>query len=327
MSDRSKKSSVLLLALFFFLSSGCAQEKAIEIGKTTLEKDTTWSGVVVVSGDVYVPPGITLTIKPGTMVKFKRIGEQSDQNLFVPDSPYYPEAELIVRGKLIARGTLKQKVVFTSAELNPRAKDWGAINFLGSEGNIIEHAKILCAYNGVHAHGSSVTISYSEFAKNGVAVSFKKEEETPDAPWFGKMSDVTITDSLLSGNKGGIGYRNSKAQILRNIIRDNKFFGIWPKEDVESVIRHNDITENGRGIYLYQARGVLIENNNIFDNQDYNIAVAEAQDYPVNARNNWFGNIKETEIENLLYDKQEDHDVAEIQYKPVLADRVHWEKR
>lgn len=304
--------------------AGCQKPRVTELSKQTIDKDTTWSGNIVISGDIYVPPGVTLTIAPGTIVKFKKIDEKSDQNLFDIDSPYYPEAELIIRGKLIARGTPDNYIVFTSAEMTPRAADWGAINFLGSEGNEVEYVKIYCAYNGIHAHGSSVTVSHAEFARNGVGISFKKEEEKPAVPWFGKPSHLKISYSIFSKNKGGIGFRNSSADIRHNEIRENKFFGIWPKEDVDALIKFNEITENLKGIYLYQAKGLQLEYNNIYNNRTYDIAIAEAQDFPVNAANNWFGTTSPEKIQEMLFDKNDDPELAEITFQPFLTQPVDW---
>lgn len=306
------------------LIAGCQKQQVTELSKQTIDKDATWSGNIIVGGDIYVPPGVTLTIAPGTVIKFKKIDEKSDQNMFDIDSPYYPEAELIIRGRLIARGTSDNPIVFTSAEMTPRAADWGAINFLGSDDNVIEHVKIFCAYNGIHAHGGSVTVTYSEFARNGVGISFKKEEETPDAPWYGKESTLKITHNLFAGNKGGIGFRNSNAEILHNEIRDNKFFGIWPKENSKALVQYNEITGNMKGVYLYQAQGLKMQYNNIYDNRTYDIAIAEAQDFPVNAPNNWFGTTDQTKIEELLFDKNDDPELAEIKIDPLLEKPVDW---
>lgn len=323
---RSAWINLLLIALLPVFG-GCWKPEVTELSSRTIGEDTTWSGIIVIGGDIYVPPGVTLTLEPGTIVRFRKIDEQSDQNLFHPDSPYYPEAELIIRGRLIARGTPDKQIVFTSAEMRPMPADWGAINFLGSDGNVVEHAKIYCAYNGIHAHGSSVRIADSEFARNGVAISFKKEEEEPDAPWFGKPSEMRIVNSVFANNKGGIGCRNSTAEILHNEIRENKFFGIWPKENCEARIRFNEIKDNDRGIYLYQVRGMQLENNNIYNNRSYDIAVAEAQDFPVNAAGNWFGTTDQETIANRLFDRDDDPDVAEILIQPVLDKPVQWKAK
>ena len=303
------------------IALGCTDDVTV-IGAVTLDKDTVWSGSFLIEGDVYVPPGVTLTVMPGTMVKFRRIDESSDKNLFHSDSPYYPQAEIIVRGKIIAKGTKKRPIVFTSVEIDAGPADWGAINLLGSTGNIFEHVKVLCAYNGVHAHGSSASITNSEFTRNGVAISFKKEFEYPEVPWFGQEADLVITHNLIHNNKGGIGFRKAKATISNNEVRENKFFGIWPKEDSEGVISYNEIEENKKNIFLYQVKGVKIEFNNIYDPVDYNIAVAEIQDFDLNVENNWWGTVNKEKIEEMIYDKMDDEEVGRIIYEPILRSKV-----
>jgi len=306
--------------------AGCGkQQQVLELNKQTLDKDTTWQGTVLISGDVDVAPGVTLTVLPGTTVKFKRIDEKSDQNMYGVDSPYYPGAEIIVRGRIIARGTADSTIVFTSAEIDARPADWGAINLLGSEGNVIEYCKILFAYNGVHGHGAAAAINHNEFAKNGIGVSCKKEEESPSAPWYGKMSDMEITYNQFVNNKGGIGFRNSKAVVKHNLIRENKFFGIFPKDETQAVISDNEITANKKGIYLFQAQGVKINHNNIYDNTDYNIAVAEAQDYDVDARGNWFGTDNAEKIDELIFDKKDDSTMGTVIIDPPLKEPVKWQ--
>ncbi|MEN8135331.1 MAG: right-handed parallel beta-helix repeat-containing protein [Thermodesulfobacteriota bacterium] len=321
----SKQTIIATLLTLFVLLAGCERKPVTELNMATLEKDTTWSGEVRVNGDVYVPVGVTLTILPGATVKFKRIDEKSEQNMFDIDSPYYPQAELIIRGRLIARGTKKDHIVFRSAEVDARPGDWGAINFLGSDDNIIEYARIINGYNGVHAHGSGVRIAHNEFVKNGVGVSFKAEEETPGVPWFGKRSRLTITDNLFANNKGGIGFRNSDAEISHNEIINNKFFGIWAKEKSKARVTYNEITGNKKGIYLYQAQGVVFEFNNIYDNRDYNIAMAEAQDFPVEAPNNWFGTRNRRKIDEQIFDRKKDSDLGEVRIDPLLTEAVAWE--
>ncbi len=313
---------------FLLAATGCTrQQETVELFSQELTENTTWKGTVLIHGDIYVPPGVTLTIEPGSTVKFKRIDEKSPQNMFAVDTPYYPEAELIIRGTLIARGNKRQKIIFTSAEVDARPGDWGAINFLGSNGNVVEHAKILFAYNGVHAHGSQATIRHNEFANCGVGISFKSEEETPGVPWFGLRSNLEIIDNVFYKNKGGIGFRNSSGVISHNEMRDNKFFGIWPKENSDVAITYNEISGNRKGIYLYQAKGVTINHNNIYDNKDYDIGVAEAQDFDVDATNNWFGTINAQKIEEKIFNKHDDDEIGDIRHTPFLEKRVEWELR
>ena len=90
------------------------------------------------------------------------------------------------------------------------------------------------------------------------------------------------------------------------------------------MIRFNEITDNDRGIYLYQVKGMILENNNIYNNRSYDIAIAEAQDFPVNAANNWLGTTDPGKIAEKLFDKNDDPEVAEIQIHPLLTKPVAW---
>lgn len=312
---------VLLLCPGLLFASGCTVQK-LEVGPVTLKEDTVWQGVVKVTGDVYVPPGVTLTIAPGTTVKFVSIDEKSDRNLFGIDEPYYPQAELIVRGKLIARGAKDNIIVFTSAESDAKPADWGAINLLGNNNNVIENCKILFAYNGIHAHGAAAMINYNEFTKNAVAISVKKEEETPGVPWFGRQSDIQVSHNYIHDNKGGITFRNSRAVITRNTITDNKFFGIWPKEKTQGEITGNEISGNLKGIYFYKSAGLAIATNNIYNNKEYNLAIADEQETDIDVRNNWFGTTDVEKIQQLIFDRHFDATVAAINIDPILPQRV-----
>lgn len=315
---------VLFIFIFYIgficILTGCGK-KTIEVGMQTISEDTTWSGEIEVTGDVYIPPGVTLTILPGTTVKFKRIDKQSGRNLFGDDTPYFPQAELIIRGKLIAQGTRDNIIIFTSAERDAKVADWGAINLLGSDDSIITYCKILFAYNGVHAHSATALIMNNEFMKNGVAISFKKES-SPQLEWYGKDSDITVMHNLIHKNKGGINFRNSKTLISFNKIKDNKFFGLWVKDKSDAYISYNEIADNYKGIYLYQAYGQKIHFNNIYNNKEYNIAIADKQDFEVNAQYNWFGTVDRKKIDELIFDNDNDSSVANIVYEPISRNKI-----
>ena len=67
-----------------------------------------------------------------------------------------------------------------------------------------------------------------------------------------------------------------------------------------------------------------MSNNNIYDNTDYNVAVAEAQDFDVDARNNWFGTTNPAKIDEMIFDKKDDKDLGEVFVAPILKERVKW---
>jgi parallel beta-helix repeat protein len=311
----------LLLGSLIVLGAAaeCWATTTREVGKETLTKDTLWAGDILVTGDVHVPVGVTLTIAPGTKVRFARIGSGSDRNLFGTDSPYYPQAEIIVTGRLIAKGTPDLPILFTSAEAKPQPADWGTLNLLGSDGNVVENCRIEYAYNGIHAHGAKVLIKDNTIRKTAVAISVKKEEEAKGTPGFGIPADIVVSGNLIEENKGGINVRYSRAVITHNTIRDNKFFGIWVKEQCQGEISGNEITANQKGIFFFKAEGMKISGNNIHGNLEYNLALADEQAKDIPAAGNWFGTTERAKIEELIFDGRADPTLARIIFEPFLT--------
>lgn len=99
---------VICLALILILApiSGLSRVEAQTEISGHITSDTTWSGTVIVTGDVIVGEGVTLTIEPGTIIKFEKIS-----------------ADLIVNGALKARGIPSAKIQFTSSAAKPNT--WG----------------------------------------------------------------------------------------------------------------------------------------------------------------------------------------------------------
>ncbi|MCK4660706.1 MAG: right-handed parallel beta-helix repeat-containing protein [Phycisphaerae bacterium] len=120
----------------------------------TLSEDTTWTSgnVYLVTSDLTVPTGVTLTIEPGVVVKFNAVDAASSQHRYRHD--------LIVAGTLDLQGTSGQKVVFTSsrddeyggdsngdgATSGPGTGNWGAIKYTNPD-NVLHDAII--RYGGI----------------------------------------------------------------------------------------------------------------------------------------------------------------------------------
>ena len=80
-----------------------------------MTQSTTWTASnspYVVTGNVLVSAGVTLTIEPGTQIQFQA------------------GTFLQVNGVLIADGSQSSNIVFTSAASSPAAGDWGPISSL-----------------------------------------------------------------------------------------------------------------------------------------------------------------------------------------------------
>ena len=83
----------------------------------------------------------------------------------------------------------------------------------------------------------------------------------------------------------------------------------------------NEITGNGKGVYLYKAPAFAMRHNNIHDN-GYNIAMAEMNPEDMDARENWWGTRDPVEVAATLFDKFSDPQLGRVIYEPMLQRKV-----
>jgi hypothetical protein len=165
-----------------------------------LTADETWTGEVLLTGDVTVPSGLTLTIEPGTSVKFLALND--DQGGGSNSS----RSELIVHGSLVAEGTQDLPIVFTSSAASPAKGDWYGI-------------KVVLAATAETVSLSHCTVEYASLGLSVVA--------------NGPNAAVSVSDSLIhhTGGNGIYIYGNSGAQVnvdLRdNTLTDNSGRGLY----------------------------------------------------------------------------------------------------
>jgi hypothetical protein len=125
-----------------------------------INADTTWSlaeSPYVVTGDVTVMPGVTLTIEPGVQVRF--------------NGNYV----LGVRGTLIAEGLAGQEILFTSNLASPAAGDWGVLDFRSdSKYSHVQYAIIEYGGNaykpGAYCATGAVCVNTSSFVMEDSSV-------------------------------------------------------------------------------------------------------------------------------------------------------------
>ncbi len=157
---------------------GCKENSGSNFGKRNITgyitTDQTWSGEIYITGDVWVNPGVTVTIKPGTLI---RIAANSDDQhaggsgiideLTVDDPTtldIYGKSHIgiTIYGRLIALGTPEAEIVFTSDAENPSHTDWDGLWFReGSEAKLV-HVTVEWVHTGPSVHGTdNVTIQNS----------------------------------------------------------------------------------------------------------------------------------------------------------------------
>jgi hypothetical protein len=229
--------------------------------------NTVWSERIIVHGNYDVPVSYTLTIKPGTVVEFR------------------PDASLTIHGKIVARGTAAEPIVFDS---DSRNTSWDKlIVYSSSTINKLEHVIIR------HAEGSPAVFVWEgrlkithctieNCANTGVAYSFSTGRMDTTiirncGGWGAAIYEgaVTVEGCLIEANaKGGVRLVGGDHELKRDTIRDNGRDGsmgcgiLAARAHTETAC--NEITGNSRagvllwsGAFMDMDRGAWnrIENN------------------------------------------------------------------
>lgn len=283
----------------------------------------------VVSGDIMVPRGSTLTIVAGTEVRFRRS--------YSP-KPYTNRGVLRVLGTLKVEGTREKSVYFGLFEEGAMG-DWGGIWIDGYYGGKVsmEHAEVENAQRGIYVSGGSPIIKQSRFSANFAGIHL---EET---------GDFTVEGNILSGNQYGFYLDSSRGKVEKNSIVSNSWgiysflskgvaishnaiksntFGIAIDGGLKDTIEYNDFSirqPNDYGIYLLRGKPAGINHNNFF--YDPAIVVDPQKVFwyvwnddnagEVDARHNWWDTTKPEIIEAYIMDRRDRSYLGLVNYLPM----------
>ncbi|MBI4651156.1 right-handed parallel beta-helix repeat-containing protein [Candidatus Desantisbacteria bacterium] len=247
-----------------------SKEKSI-INNAFITQNTKWQGTVEINGTVTVMKGITLTVLPGTVIKFFPLTPKTDD-------PHELTNGIVIEGKLLAHGTIGEKIIFTSIAQTAAPGDWGKILFKYSKDNILKYCKFEYAEYAIHAHFSTGEISNCEFSNN------------------------------IEGLRLGM----SKFIIKNNNIFNNISRGINFRQ-CANIIEYNNIFQNGTGIFLYEKNSkAKIINNNIYNNKNFNLQLGEFYQDDINIDKNWWGTIDISIINKFIYDKEDNSGLGTV---------------
>jgi len=227
--------------------------------------DTVWQGRIEVAGTIRVPQGSRLIIMPGTIVEFLKKDTNGDG---------IGENGIMIQGRLVAKGTKDQPIVFRSAESDKKMGDWDSINIMDSgEGqNLIEYCRIEQAYRGLHFHYSNVAVHNSYIVNNYRGIQFQE-------------SQVELKGNYLGGNKSGVQGRDSDIVLTDNLIHDNHVGANFFRTTLTA--RGNRIMGNGKEGWRIRE-GISTLQENLIDGNRNGLLLADMYygDYSRNAFSN-----------------------------------------
>jgi parallel beta-helix repeat protein len=276
--------------------------------------DTTFDasgGPYTVLGRIEVSPGATLTIAPGTQLRFTGL--------------YY----LLVHGKLMAQGSDGNRILFTSDKATPARGDWGGIYFYddSDDASTLSYATIEYAQSySIYCANASPTIDHvivQEGSDRGMYLTSESKPTVSQSTFQNNTnygiymdggSDAVISDCMFTGNRYGIFMINSSPAISGCTVDSNTNYGIWVQNNSAPAIADSTITNNNTyGIYLQGNNSVftnprpVINANRIHSNgNNYDFYTwdfgGDRLDTQVDATGNWWGTDNPRTIGQRIHD-------------------------
>jgi hypothetical protein len=242
----------------------------LQLGDTVISDAVTWSGEVRIRGTVTVKKEGSLTILPGSRVLFERVDKDGDN---------IGDAEIYVEGTLLAPGTAKEPILFSSAAATPQPADW---KFLYLD----------------YARRAELRHIIAEYAYSGVQIHFCK---------------ASVLDSEFRYNVDGVRFSTVNIEIARNRIHHNTHGIRYEERRGSGSVHHNDIVDNEIGIFVVTRSDdrTLFRDNNIVSRQ-YNIKLGLDQPGDVTFPHNWWGTSEAAAIRATLYDHEADAALGKV---------------
>ena len=321
-----------------------------------LTEDIVWKGEALVEGWVTIAPQATLTVAPGTVVRFRKNGAGV-------------QGGLLVQGRIIAKGTEASPVIFTANFTEPEVGDWQGIVLLSSEKkNFMEHVRISGADTGLDASFSTVTITSSFFTRCRTGLRLQDTLVTLTGGGISDCglglalydSEVELRDAAIGGNRlGGVAVRTSLS--LAGGAFDGNVGEALTVDNSRVRIVGAGFTSNGSGVRLTACDGVVtgcrlkgnvgyglslarsrvrVNNNEITGNGSFGLLVEDGQGaawgnrfvgngkYDVyntgseefRAMSNWWDRPADS-VQSRIYDRQTNAERGRVYFLPILQTR------
>ncbi|MBJ6800559.1 right-handed parallel beta-helix repeat-containing protein [Geomonas sp. Red259] len=237
----------------------------LSYGDQLLSEDTVWRGEVLVEGAVTVAPQATLTVEPGTVVRFKK------------SEGHNPT--LVVQGRIAASGTKEEPIRFTSNFVTSAAGDWLGITLLGSEKkNVLENCRIDGAQTGLEALFSNLNLNGVRAERCVTGMRFQDAlvqmeaggASDCDAGLVFANSEATLRSLNLIGNRAGISAQKSSIYLQDASLAMNR--SALSCDNCRVKLAGGAVLDNGRGVTLLESEGG-VSGVKLARNSDYGLSL------------------------------------------------------
>jgi len=197
------------------------------------------------------------------------------------------DSELYVEGELIAEGTVEEPIRFTSAEAAPGPKDWKYLFVNLSRKTSLSHC-------------------ISEYAFSGVQIHF---------------SHAYVDRCLFRRCVDGFRFSTAEGVFERNRMTENVYGVRYEERNSKAILTRNDITGNRVGIFcVMESTGrVVLRENRIHGNVDYDFKLGNRQKADIPARENWWGTDDPDRIREKIFDRRIEPDLGRVLFEPFLS--------
>jgi len=272
----TKKLPVLLLIVLL-----CGLQRAMPVCAVTITTNTVWEGEILLEESVFVPFGVTLTVLPGTHIKFKhyRGYRESEKRL-----------NLNVSGTLIAEGTAEEPIYFTSDAPEPQNGDWSMIHVRNSTNSVFRYCVVEFGQQGINFWDGSPEISHCVIRwHNWEGLYFESYSEPSisychivENGYNGLAAEQfnTITMDYCEVERSGtngVHIDASLAEIRRSLVHDNLANGLSVDNNgtlraLGVAINNNGVGRGGCGIGIGEGTNIVeVDNVALSGNQSGNI--------------------------------------------------------
>lgn len=125
-------------------------------------------------------------------------------------------------------------------------------------------------------------------------------------------SSVNLQNCLFQHNVWGIVIEQSSAEIDQTLVRASSKIGIAARK-AQLLVKNSVITENGAGGFIFEKSKANIEQNNIVNNGNWAIKVADTTS-KVKAGHNWWG----------VEDPEQTEIVGQLKIRPILEKPIQF---